>query len=171
MIPLAILRMVYLSSAAKSSDRTFADFNTTIVTEIDMNLSIIFACFPFLKPVMDGLQTGLLTSDIHILDTKKPSTGTDSSFGLSTWSKKSRQDANKIYQGPHQRLNTQESITQPVVAAAGNDWQDVESMDKNEESAKGIKKTTAIALHYGPNKAWPRAIGLVSLHVWRFKYI
>ena len=145
--------MIYLSSAAKSTDRTFADFNTAIVTEIDMNLSIIFACFPFLKPVMDGLQTGLLTSDIHILDTKKPATGTDSSFGLSTWSKKSRQDANKIYQGPHQRLNTQESITQPVIAAAGNDWADVESMEKDEESAKGIKKTTAIALHYGPNKA------------------
>lgn len=157
-IPLAILRIVYLSSAAKSSDRTFADFNTVMVTEIDMNLSIIFACFPFLKPVMDGLQTGLLTSDIHILDTKKPSTGTDSSFGLSTWSnKKSRQDANKIYQGPHQRLNTQESITQPVVAAAaaaGNsNWQDVDLMEKDEGSAKGIKKTTAIALHYGPNKA------------------
>lgn len=145
--------MVYLSSASRSSDRTFADFNTAIVTEIDMNLSIVFACFPFLKPVMDGLQTGLLNSDIHILDIKKPATGTDSSFALSTWSKKSRQDASKIYQGPHQRLNTQESITQPVITSADNDWQDVESNDKDEGSAKQIKKTTAIALHYGPNKA------------------
>lgn len=148
-----MLRMVYLSSASKSSDRTYADFNTAIVTEIDMNLSIIFACFPFLKPVMDGLQTGLLNSDIHILDNKKAATGTDSSLGLSTWSKKSRQDANNIYQGPHQRLNTQESITQPIAASAGNDWQDLESIDKDEGSAKRIKKTTAIALHYGPNKA------------------
>lgn len=144
--------MVYLASASRSSDRTFADFKTALVTEIDMNLSIIFACFPFLKPVMDGLQTGLLTSDIHILDTKKPSTGTGSSFALSTWVKKSRQDANKVYQGPHQRLNTQESIPQPLVASAGNDWQDFEPVDKDEGSAKGIKKTTAIALHYGPNK-------------------
>lgn len=158
--------MVYLSSASKSSDRTFADFNTTIVTEIDMNLSIIFACFPFLKPVMDGLQTGLLNSDIHILDIKKPGTGTDSSFGLSTWSKKSRQDASKIYQGPHQRLNTQESITKPVIASVGNDWQDVESNEMDEGSNKRIKKTTAIALHYGPNKAWPRGIRLVPLNVW-----
>lgn len=66
LIPLAVLRLV----------------------QVDMNLSIVFACFIFLKPFMDGLQTGLLASDIQILSLKKSSG--NGSFGLGTWSKKNR---------------------------------------------------------------------------------
>ncbi|MCJ1376853.1 hypothetical protein MMC20_008098 [Loxospora ochrophaea] len=67
MLPVTILRLVYISSAYHSLDRTYADFNTVITTVVDVNISIILACIPFLKPFVDSLQIGLFNSDPRIL--------------------------------------------------------------------------------------------------------
>lgn len=144
MIPLAILRLVYIKSSSKSADHTFDDLHTVLLTQVDMNLSIIFACFIFLKPFMDGLQTGLLASDIQILSSKKSSG--NGSFGLGTWSKKNRQ--NGVHLGYHERLDTQESLKQIAIETKRHDLGAIRTSDGSIKDT--IKKTTVIAQHYEP---------------------
>lgn len=63
-IPLTITRLVFLNHA---SERVFDDFNIVLLTSIHANLNIVLTCIPFLKPVMDGIQSGILASDIRSL--------------------------------------------------------------------------------------------------------
>lgn len=142
--------MVYIKSASNSSDHTFDDVQTILLTQVDMNLSIIFACFIFLKPFMDGLQTGLLASDIQILSSKKSSR--NGTFGLGTWSKKNRKD--EIDLGLHERLDTQESTKQVIVKTSEIKGVGPESMRTGDGSAKDtIKKTTDIVQRFGPRES------------------
>ena len=67
MIPITIVRLVYLNSALKSTDRTYDDLDTVITTIFHANLSIVVMAVPFLKPFMDSLQTGILASDLRRL--------------------------------------------------------------------------------------------------------
>lgn len=117
-----------------------------------MNLSIVFACFIFLKPFMDGLQTGLLASDIQILSLKKSSA--NGSFGLGTWSKKNRKSQqDDIDLGPHERLDTQESLKQVVFQTSETKRHGLDSIHTSDGSTKdAIKKTTVIAQHYEPRE-------------------
>ena len=64
-IPLAVLRLIYLSSSLRSPDRTHSDFRLAVVTQIGMNLTIILACVPFLKPLLDNIQPGWSTSNVR----------------------------------------------------------------------------------------------------------
>ncbi|MCJ1426539.1 hypothetical protein MMC29_004442 [Sticta canariensis] len=147
LIPLAILRIIYIKSASNSGNHTYDDLQTVLLTQIDMNLSITFACFIFLKPFIDGLQTGLLASDIQILSSKKNSG--HGSFGLGTWSKEKRKSPeNGVHLGPHERLDTQESLKQVVSKVSGNNQHEL--MDGLTKDA--IKKTTVIAQHYEPRE-------------------
>ena len=63
--------MVFLSLTASSPDHPYADFSTTIITAIHINLSVIVTCLPFLKSVIDSLQTGHLASDLRVLGTNQ----------------------------------------------------------------------------------------------------
>lgn len=149
LIPLAILRVVYIKSASHSRDHTFDDLQTILLTQVDMNLSIIFACFIFLKPFIDGLQTGLLASDIQILSSKKSSG--NGSFGLGTWSKKNRK--HDVDLGLHERLDTQESLKQVVIKTSETKRHDTGSMHTSGGSTKDtIRKTTVIAQYYEPRE-------------------
>lgn len=65
LIPIIIVRLVYLNSASRSTDHPFDDFTTVLTSSIQANLSVIVTCIPFIKPVMDSLQTGILVSDVH----------------------------------------------------------------------------------------------------------
>ena len=65
-IPIIIARLIFLSLSS-STDHPYDDFSTTIITSIHINLSVIITCLPFLKTVIDSLQTGLLASDLRIL--------------------------------------------------------------------------------------------------------
>jgi len=64
-IPLTILRLIYLNEAFKSPDRVLYDWKVAVVTQIGMNVSIITACVPFLKPVMAQLQPGWSTGNVQ----------------------------------------------------------------------------------------------------------
>ena len=64
-IPIIIVRLVFLSSASNSTDHPFDDFATTVIASVHINLSVIITCLPFLKTVLDSLQTGLLASDLR----------------------------------------------------------------------------------------------------------
>ena len=65
LIPLIVIRLIYIKSAARSSNHALDDFLSVMMTSIHVNLSIVVACIPFIKPVMESLQTGLLASDVH----------------------------------------------------------------------------------------------------------
>ena len=163
MIPLALIRMLYIGRASNSLDHPYDDLHMAVVTQVDMNLSILFACFIFLKPFMDGLQTGLLASDIHILDPKKShSTGSGSAggFAMGSWSKIKRSGPSKngVDLGPHRRLGTQETLEDHTIVTIDQPEQvhrrpdvrgKMESERTSERGAKdAIKKTTVIAQHY-----------------------
>jgi hypothetical protein len=67
LIPLTIIRIVYLNASAESNDHPYDDLTRVMITSVLVNFSIIITAIPFLKPVMDGLQTGILTSDLRSL--------------------------------------------------------------------------------------------------------
>lgn len=107
---------------------------------------------------MDGLQTGLLASDIHILDPKKfRSTGSGSAgFAMGSWSenKRSRPSKDGVDLGLYRRLGTQETLDTIVMIDQSEqvnhrpDVRDeIESIsERGAENA--IKKTTVIAQQY-----------------------
>ena len=64
-VPLFALRIFYLTQALQSSDRTYAEFKETVATEVALNASIILACVPFMKPLLDNLQPGWSTSNVE----------------------------------------------------------------------------------------------------------
>lgn len=64
LIPLAILRVVYLANANRSDDLTYTLYQAAVVTEVEIHSSIIMTCIPYLKPLWDSLQVGLMTNDL-----------------------------------------------------------------------------------------------------------
>ena len=66
-IPLVILRLVYLARQSPI-DPTFSYSDTVIVTSAHANVSIVAACIPFFKPIMDSMQSGVTNSDLRILN-------------------------------------------------------------------------------------------------------
>ncbi|KAL8764563.1 MAG: hypothetical protein Q9194_006978 [Teloschistes cf. exilis] len=64
--PIVILRLIYLDSAFNSDNQTFDYRRTVFCMLADVNASVLVACIPFLKPFMQGLESGLLTSDLRV---------------------------------------------------------------------------------------------------------
>ena len=64
-MPLFALRTVYIGQALRTTDRTYAEFKSTVTTEVVLNVSIILACVPFLKLLLDNLQSGWSTSNVQ----------------------------------------------------------------------------------------------------------
>lgn len=60
-----IVRLVFINNTAASLDRTFDDYPISITTSVHITLSILTACIPFLRPVMDSLQSGILAGDVQ----------------------------------------------------------------------------------------------------------
>lgn len=64
-MPLIVLRLVFITQSYESPDRTYNDFKVVVATQVGMNVSIILACVPFLKPLLDNLHPGWSTSDVR----------------------------------------------------------------------------------------------------------
>lgn len=62
-LPLIVARLVFINRASASQDHAFDDFNTVLLTELHVNLAVIISSAPFLKLVMQSLQTGWITTD------------------------------------------------------------------------------------------------------------
>ena len=85
-IVLSALRIYYISTA-QTSDPSWTDFNIVLVTEIDMNLSVIVACIPFTKPFVDSLQGGMFNADPRILTPRRSSYNRRKRYGLGLFSR------------------------------------------------------------------------------------
>ena len=64
-IPVAILRLVYIVESNDSADPTYDYFNRVLATEIATTFSIIVACISFIRPFLDSIETGLLASKLR----------------------------------------------------------------------------------------------------------
>ena len=64
-----VIRLVYLRQAFQSHDRPFADFYLVLLTSLHVNMSVLVTCIPFLKPIINGIQSGILAGDIRSLAT------------------------------------------------------------------------------------------------------
>ncbi|KAI4221145.1 MAG: hypothetical protein LQ349_007916 [Xanthoria aureola] len=74
LVPITVTRLVYLNNASKSPNHSMVDFPVVMATTLHVYLSVIVTCIPFIKPVMDGLQTGILASNVHTTTrTQEPS--------------------------------------------------------------------------------------------------
>ena len=64
-VPLFALRIFYTDQALRTTDRTYTEFKSVVTTEVALNVSIILACVPFLKLLLDNLQSGWSTSNVQ----------------------------------------------------------------------------------------------------------
>ncbi|KAF2642230.1 hypothetical protein P280DRAFT_541944 [Massarina eburnea CBS 473.64] len=65
LIPLIVLRLVYVLDKHGSSDPTYDDFSPTILMLVYVYSTVVFASIPFLKPVLRGIPSGLMVADIR----------------------------------------------------------------------------------------------------------
>ncbi|KAI9724641.1 MAG: hypothetical protein M1828_003510 [Chrysothrix sp. TS-e1954] len=65
-IPLIILRVVYIGQAQSATDPIYAAYKPSLVTQLAMNVGIISTCAPFLKAVIDRAEHGIFTNDLTI---------------------------------------------------------------------------------------------------------
>ncbi|KUJ14246.1 uncharacterized protein LY89DRAFT_752108 [Mollisia scopiformis] len=65
LIPVSVIRIIYIHDNSKSVDHTYQDFAIILTTSFLINLSVIVTAIPFLKPIMDSLQTGILAGDLR----------------------------------------------------------------------------------------------------------
>ena len=101
-----------------------------------MNLSIIVACIPFLKPSMDSLQTGLLSSEVRTLTP---------GYALgSQWQKGQGAMSNEDSAGSKARTKTHESNHQVASTAGESRSRDLESRS-SDRSDKIIIQLSGIA--------------------------
>ena len=64
-IPVAILRLIYIFESNNSADPTYDYFNRALATEIATTFSIVVACISFIRPFLDSVETGLLASKLR----------------------------------------------------------------------------------------------------------
>lgn len=85
-IPLVIVRLVFLFADLDGDplDFTYDSFNTALIMEIHAMFSVIAACFPFTKPLIDSLSTGLLTSDLRSATERSERRSRYFQFGLAS---------------------------------------------------------------------------------------
>ncbi|TVY50431.1 hypothetical protein LCER1_G006418 [Lachnellula cervina] len=80
-VPLAIFRLYLLSTTSSPSqpDQTLSSYHAYLFTTIDLNTAVFAACLPFLKPFIENLSSGALSSSIEPMDSSY-SSGLGSKF-------------------------------------------------------------------------------------------
>lgn len=63
-IPATVCRLVYLPQALHTSDPTFDYYSFFLCTQLEMNISIVASCVPYLKPFFESLQGGMLSIEV-----------------------------------------------------------------------------------------------------------
>lgn len=60
----SIVRLVFLPNSAQSSNFTFEDINPVITTQIVLCVSIVTACIPSLKPLLEAFNSGQMAINV-----------------------------------------------------------------------------------------------------------
>lgn len=69
LVPVIAGRLVYLRREIQSHDYPFTSFYFILFTSLHVNMSVVVTCIPFLKPIISGIQSGILAGDIRSLAT------------------------------------------------------------------------------------------------------
>jgi hypothetical protein len=126
--PLTILRLYFLNttSSPRLSDQTLVSYHAYLATTIQLNLAILVACIPFLKPFMENLSTGGFASTLTPMDSSF-SRGGKSKFStfLSSYSVRNRKAPNSmnmdsITSPPAAHCASQHSIPSPLPTSDEN---------------------------------------------------
>lgn len=65
MVPVIVVRLAFIHESQKIHGDHLADsFRIAVVTVVHTNLNVIVTCLSFIKPVTEGLQTGILAADL-----------------------------------------------------------------------------------------------------------
>ncbi|MCJ1426815.1 hypothetical protein MMC29_004718 [Sticta canariensis] len=139
MIPIIIVRLVFLSAFSNSIDHPFDDFSTVLTTIVHINFSIMVSCVPFLKPVMDSLQTGVLASDLR---TRTPVPSSSRlPISLEKISRKIGSRSMKLMESESQAYSA------TAMSSGNDDPRDVLSGSSSKEKMV-IQKQTTVAVHF-----------------------
>lgn len=144
-IPIIVVRLVFVNASSGSIDHPFDDFHLAITTIVHVNLSIIVSCIPFLKPFMDSLQTGVLASDLR---TRHPIP----SNGRLPISLEKISGGRKAGLGSDSRnpMENQKHGYSATATSSGNDDQRETTVSGTSSDEKMvIQKKTTVAVHYG----------------------
>ena len=71
MIPVIAVRMVFITRFTNSLDPTWAGYQSSLLTQICANLSLALSCLTFVKPFLDSINTGMLSTDVRNRDVNK----------------------------------------------------------------------------------------------------
>ncbi|KAF1958518.1 hypothetical protein CC80DRAFT_409231, partial [Byssothecium circinans] len=69
LIPLIVLRLFYVLKNHGSNEPTYDDFISAILTLVCVYSAVVVACIPFLKPVLRGIQSGVMGGNIRSIST------------------------------------------------------------------------------------------------------
>ncbi|KAJ5127910.1 hypothetical protein N7448_008689 [Penicillium atrosanguineum] len=60
-----IIRLAFMQKSPSSADMTTYAFQTTVITQCVLCVSLMTACIPCLKPFLDAFETGMLNVTLH----------------------------------------------------------------------------------------------------------
>ena len=63
--------MIYIVQATTSPDTTWLAYKSSLLTSICINVSLTTSCIAFVKPFLDSVHTGLLSTDVRNQDINK----------------------------------------------------------------------------------------------------
>lgn len=64
-VRLHYLRVMYRTQVGPQWNPTLAETDVAIATGVEMSIAIMVSCVPFLRPLIDALQTGWSNSDVR----------------------------------------------------------------------------------------------------------
>jgi hypothetical protein len=102
------------------SNQTLVSYHVYLATTIQLNLAILVACIPFLKPFMENLSTGGFTSTLEPMDSSyAPGGKSKFSTFLSSYSTRGRKASNSmnmdsITSPPATHCASQHSLSSPI---------------------------------------------------------
>lgn len=140
-VPIIIVRVVFLNLKSGSKDHQFDDFNLTIITSVHINFSVIITCLPFLKTIMDSLQTGFLASDIRVVSPGHFSSHRSESYGLKSGSRAGLDKTQRFKSEGY-------GYSANRAADEGEQKHQPESLDSSSEERMIINQTTTMTVQY-----------------------
>ena len=142
--------MVCLNKVSESHDHSHDDFYTVLVTSVLVNVSIVITTIPFIKPIMDGLQTGILASDLRSMGGSALLRSTSYPLGPINKRKTASNSNHTDHLGRHPGVVHSASATSNM---KDTEWGSKARLTSSEDMI--IRQSTTVAVHFaGRESAW-----------------
>ena len=108
----AVVQVILTIQLAPSTNPTFDSTSLALTTTVVQTISIVTACFPYLKPFIESLESGMIRSD----DLYRRQGGRQSTYNRSH----GRSNPAKQQTSGSSKTNTQRSVSRNVDASLGS---------------------------------------------------